>query len=110
MYFIKRVLFYVVIILLIISLYKDLTLGTFQHNSHKSNHMEQTHFKNQENKLSAIRVRIQPGDTVLSITEQINQQLPHIDIMQIMNDFKTINPNVDPYHLQSDIVYYFPVY
>jgi len=110
MYFIKRIFFYLIIILLIVSLYKDLTIGTSHFNDNKFNHTQQIYLKEQESKLSVIQVRVQPGDTVLSITEQINQQLPHLDIMQIMNDFKTINPNVEPYHLQSDTVYYFPLY
>lgn len=110
MYFIKRLIFYLIIILLIISLYKDLTIGTPFINDSKSNHIQQIYLKDEQNKLPAIQVRAQHGDTVLSITEQINDQLLELNIEQIMSDFKKMNQNIDPFNLQTDTTYYFPVY
>lgn len=110
MYFIKRLIFYLIIILLIISLYKDLTIGTPFINDSKSNHIQQIYPKDEQNKLPAIQVRAQHGDTVLSITEQINDQLLELNIEQIMSDFKKMNQNIDPFNLQTDTIYYFPVY
>lgn len=110
MYFLRNLLVYLILILFILSLYKDLTVGTPLSNENKSSHVQQSNLKDKENSLSGIQVRIQPGDTVLSITEQINHQLPAMDITQIIADFKTINPHTNPYDLQSDTIYYFPLY
>src|SRR5690625_5763881 len=72
--------------------------------------IQQTYHKDNANNLSAIKVRVQHGDTVLSIIEQINHQLPEQDIEQMIIDFRSINPNIDPYNLQGNTIYYFPVY
>lgn len=110
MYFIKRMFFYLIIFLLIVSLYKDLTIGSSFSNVNKTIHTQQTNSINQKNGMSVIQVRAQPGDTVLSITEELNQQLPDLNIPQIIDDFKILNPNIEPHHLQNDTVYYFPLY
>ena len=107
MYFIKRMSFYVIILLLLISLYKDLTIGTPLFKENKSSLTPQT---NQELKFSITKVSVQSGDTVLSITEQLNHQLITLDITKIIMDFKTINPEIDPYNLQTNTDYYFPLY
>lgn len=111
MTFFKRLFFYLIIFLFIASLYRDLTIGTPPFNDSKLEQIQQIYPEDQkEDKLSAVQVRVQPGDTVLSIIEKINHQLPELDIEQMMIDFKTMNPNIDPYHLQTDSIYYFPVY
>lgn len=110
MNFTKRLLFYVVIILLIVSLYKDITIGTPFINDSKLDQIQQIYPKDFQHNLSVAQVRVQHGDTVLSITERVNHQLPELDIEKIITDFKAINPNIDPYHLQTDTFYYFPVY
>lgn len=110
MFFSKRLLFYFIIILLIISLYKDLTDGSFSFNHNKLGQIQQIYPNEQETKLTVVAVRVQAGDTLLSITEQINQQTLELDIDQMINDFKTLNPTIDPFHLEPNSVYYFRIY
>jgi len=110
MYFMKRLLFCFITLWLVVSLYKDLTEGTSPFNDSKLNHVEQTYSKDLENKSSVQAVRVRPGDTILSITEQINDPLAGLDIKQIIIDFKNVNPRTDPYQLETDAVYYFNKY
>lgn len=110
MYFIRNMFIYLMVLLLALSLYKDLTIGTTPFNENKLQPIEQTNLKKVENKLSVVEFRVQPGDTVLSVTEQLNHQLVALDVTQIISDFKTINPHTDPYQLQFNTTYFFPVY
>src|SRR5699024_373672 len=95
--FLKRLCVYICIILLCISVYKDITEGTFPDQQNETEQTEATYQKS----TSIIKVKVQPGDTVLSITEEINNPSDnHLDIQQILADFKHYNPNIDPNHLQ----------
>ena len=49
------------------------------------------------------------GDTVLSALEKVNGSLP-VSIEEAMNDFKKLNPGVDPGNIQSGNTYKIPVY
>src|SRR5690625_6057711 len=82
MYFLKILFIYLMSILLIISLYKDLTKGISFSNNTKPKQMQQIYPKEQKGKLQAVAVRVQAGDTLLSVTEQFNQQTPELDIDQ----------------------------
>ncbi|HLQ97886.1 MAG TPA: hypothetical protein VK135_04265 [Candidatus Dormibacteraeota bacterium] len=110
MYFLKRLFIYLMSILLIISLYKDLTKGISFSNNTKPKQMQQIYPKEQKGKLQAVAVRVQAGDTLLSVTEQFNQQTPELDIDQIIDDFKILNPTTDPFVLEPDSIYYFRIY
>jgi len=107
MQFIKRLSIYLLLILLLVSIYKDLTIDTSKIKSDS----KITQFTD-ASELSGIRIRIDPGDTVLSIVEQINKEnhISKIDITQIITDFEKINPDVDPYELKPNNFYYFPLY
>jgi hypothetical protein len=54
------------------------------------------------------RVTVAPGDTLLSITERINEKQPSIE--KTLKDFAVLNPSVDPNHLQIGKTYAFPRY
>ncbi|TQS74558.1 hypothetical protein DX933_11520 [Ornithinibacillus gellani] len=106
MRFLKRLSLYVLIFLVLTSIYKDLTIGSTP--------------KRQENEESAsikhvafvvIKQKVLPGDSFLTIIEQINA--PHIFLMnveQMRADFMMLNPNVNPNELQAHTYYYFPLY
>lgn len=108
MYFLRRTCMYILLILLFISIYNDLTFGTpFQI---KEESPKITNSSDAEN-ANAILVEVQPGDTLLSKVEQLNEDLPiNLDISQIISDFKKLNPSVDPHKLQTNTSYLFPVY
>lgn len=54
-------------------------------------------------------IKIKQGDTVLSVTEEINK-LDNLDIQRIINDFEMLNPGVDTEALLPNSFYYFPLY
>ncbi|MGJ9456982.1 hypothetical protein [Oceanobacillus sp. CF4.6] len=106
MYTLKRFSLYLFIILLLISIYQDIN----------TNPSSTTVINKEENVIvnnaySIAHVKVFPGDTVLSITETINQdRLAQMDLQQILKHFEELNPTTDPYKLQPYTVYYFPVY
>src|SRR5690625_5614651 len=107
MQFIKRLSIYLLLILLFVSIYKDLTIDTTKIKS-KSKITQFT----DASEISNIRLRVEPGDTVISIVEEVNKDnhISIINITQIISDFEKINPDVDPYELKPNNFYYFPLY
>src|SRR5699024_6315159 len=109
MYFLKRFLIYLMSILVLMSLSKDSRDGMSFFNNTKPKQIQQIYPKVQKGKLQAVAVRVQAGDTLLSVTEQFNQQTPELDIDQIIDDFKILNPTTDPFVLEPDSIYYFRI-
>lgn len=109
MYLLRRILLYIFILLLIVSIYKDLSVG--QTLLHDSAIEDTSSIEKESLEFKVIKVKVQPGDTVLSIIEKVNNnQLDHLDIQKVMADFKQVNPLVNPYDLKLNSYYYFPVY
>lgn len=101
---IKNCCLFIFIILFVTSIYKDLYLNT--PSIHHYDAINETALNT-----NIIKVKVKQGETVLSIVENINQMdEEHINIQQVMADFKDANPNADPYHLKTDTYYYFPIY
>lgn len=109
MRFLKRMLFYTLAVLLLLSLYMDLNKDQpIQKDSrifHESSNIEDVEpFK-------AVRKKVKAGENFLTIVEEVN---PHIfdelTIDQVIEDFKKLNPKVDPYALELQQYYYFPLY
>ncbi|RKQ37804.1 hypothetical protein [Oceanobacillus halophilus] len=108
MEYIKRFFLYTFIILLVASIFKDLSLGTIIKEEDSPPDIP-TVVSNSN--YSVQKVKISSGDTVLSIVEEINSQKIHeIEIQQILSDFNELNPSVNPYQLQPNSFYYFPDY
>ncbi|GAB3051011.1 hypothetical protein [Virgibacillus ainsalahensis] len=106
MNFFKKFFIYILFILLFISIYQDLSVGTVPEIKKQSTDVEQS-----DEKYDVAHVKLKAGDTVLSIVERINNnELKQVDIEQIITDFQTINPSSDPYQLEQGVYYYFPVY
>lgn len=101
-------LIYVFIILFIVSIHKDLTVGT------PLNNKPEIHYDNNtivQESLTATKVKVNKGDTVLSIVEELDHQNDkQLDISQIQADFKALNPNVETLHIEPGKYYYFPSY
>lgn len=107
MNFLKRLCVYLCIFLLCISIYKDITEGTSTNQDSKEKRIKVSENIN----TSIVKTKIKPGDTVLSITEQLNNFSNNpIDIPQILADFKQYNPNTNPSHLHVNEYYYFLKY
>lgn len=62
-----------------------------------------------ESSIDIAHIKIEPGDTVLSVTEELNE-LSSLDIPKIIADFKQLNPGEDPDSLVPNSFYYFPLY
>ncbi|TRM12720.1 hypothetical protein FH966_14015 [Lentibacillus cibarius] len=99
---------YIFIILFCVSIYKDLTIGIIPDNTSMNQNIGN---KMEEDKLTGISMKVDKGDTILSVVEEINDHLGNkLDISEIMADFKTLNPKADPIKIQPGETYYFPVY
>lgn len=59
----------------------------------------------------AHQVLAKPGDTVISITESLNEpaNMPN-QIDHLLQDFSKLNPYVNPYQLKTQRTYLFPMY
>ena len=89
-----------------------LLILSFLHDLSKHNpvHQEQSSNIADINNTEIAHIKIEPGDTVLSITEEVNNDLPSLDINKIIADFQKLNPGADPKSLIPYSFYYFPLY
>ncbi|WP_164216128.1 hypothetical protein [Virgibacillus sp. YIM 98842] len=101
----KKVLIYTLIFLFLFSVYKDLNVGSLENNINSpSNSVSISDY-------NAVYAKVQHGDTILSIVENINgENLNVMDMDRVLEDFKLLNPNVNPYELKAGHYYYFPLY
>lgn len=108
MYMLKKCSLYLLMFLLLSSIYHDITSGSLPNVNTNPDHGETMQI-HQEKVL--VKRKFQAGETVLSIIEKINQDKLHeLDMTKIINDFKQLNPDVDPFNLQPNESYYFLVY
>ncbi|MFG6114316.1 hypothetical protein ACGTN9_03930 [Halobacillus sp. MO56] len=115
----KKLGLFILIILLLVSLYKDLTVGTTINRSESDNKVNTTEDPpppqadilepplrfNQK-----VPVKVKAGDTVLSIMEQLHNGVYYHPMDDMLEDFQQLNPGIDPSSLTIDKVYYFPLY
>ena len=101
----KRLTLYGIIILLLISIYKDIAID-------EAFPMYEDEIIQTNKDFHVLKREIHHGDTVLSILEEINdiKQLEQINIEQMISDFKMLNQNINPYQLQQGKYYLFPKY
>ncbi|MBM7554752.1 hypothetical protein [Thalassobacillus pellis] len=111
----KKAAIFIFIVLLLMSLYKDLTSGVTIKGKEKT--PEETITPNQsEIKKPPLRfdqkvpVKIKSGDTVLSIMEKLHNGEYVYSIEMMLQDFVRLNPGTDPSAIKIDHVYYFPMY
>ncbi|AXI09470.1 hypothetical protein CV093_11910 [Oceanobacillus sp. 143] len=102
----KRLMIYMLFILLCMSIYKDLSIGNLSSQENISPLEQSPH-----SDYTITQIKITIGDTVLSVMEKMNvDESNQLDISRIMDDFKQLNPTADPFHLEPNAFYYFPVY
>lgn len=84
------------------SVYKDLTVGLNPIQPNKDSLLSFT----------AVQVLVDEDDTVLSVIRNINDEKNSATIKEKMaiNDFKILNPHVNPRELKKNMYYYFPLY
>lgn len=121
----KKALVTLFSILFLISIFKDITTGTFsfedvtsakqsppqeivqeqQPKGTRSNTNE-----SQSKRYQKIEHHVKAGETVLSIMENINKTGPPVSIQQMIQDFESLNPNIDAHQIQINKSYWFPIY
>ncbi|MBP1947552.1 hypothetical protein [Virgibacillus litoralis] len=105
-----KTIIYILIALFVISIYKDLSIGTTLTSINRNKQPQEEYVTNTKN-ISAMEVKVNQGDTLLTIVEKINPQLTNnLDVTKIVSDFKALNPTVDPKQLQPNEFYSFPIY
>lgn len=100
----RKMILYLVVFLCVLSIYYDLSGRNPHHTVEPVDRSEHTET------ISAVPMVVKPGQSVLSITEQINTHVDYLDISQMIHDFKRLNPGVDPLNIQTNQIYYFPLY
>ncbi|SDK54336.1 hypothetical protein [Sediminibacillus albus] len=116
--FFKKTFIFILIILFISSVYKDLTVGTPVPGKDNGTAVsmpekpEQSSGNKQKetDAFQILEVKVHPGDTVLTIVEDINRRDTQLSIEQVIKDFQTLNPDADPHQIEPDMIYKFPVY
>lgn len=91
----KKFLGFLIFCLVLYTSYLDLTNGTY--------------FLTSSNEQPYEEIVVQQGETVLTVLERINGTLP-VSIDQAMQDFRKLNPHVDPMNIEAEKSYKFPVY
>lgn len=103
-------------LIVIYSMYYDLTIGTLPSvEADPPLINEQLIVPKQVDKKTAnllyTLIEINPGDTVLSIQEQLNDDVPlPVSIQQIVSDFIEFNNGIKPEQIQVGKSYKFPLY
>ncbi|WP_174613826.1 hypothetical protein [Virgibacillus ihumii] len=100
---------FIFVLLFIISMHKDLTVGSLEKDL---NHSSEDNITSRATIHSqAVRIKVHEGETVLSIVEQINQEsVQTLDVKQIVADFKELNPDAKPLQIKAGNYYFFPFY
>lgn len=105
----KKIIVSILIILFLISIYKDLTLGTNISNQ-KDEENETRIISDNSSQFDAVKVKIEQGDTLLTIIERLNPNIDNLNMDQLNTDFLYLNPTADPNQLQLNRFYFFPQY
>lgn len=123
----KKTFLTALIILLVISLFKDLTVGTVIQRVDKTTEVKkeddqlkdespQTSDNKKENEQTETSryvsktKTVKSGETVLSIVETLNQQQTSVIMEQIILDFEKLNPGTNAHQIEPNKTYLFPVY
>jgi len=101
----KKILTMISAIIVIYAIYVDLTEGTL--------HVEGKKPINSSELVETIpykKIEVRPGDTVLSIVEQLNGKAHSLSIEKIVKDFERLNAGLKPEEIQAGKIYNFPIY
>ncbi|MFT8362117.1 MAG: LysM domain-containing protein [Sporolactobacillus sp.] len=102
----KKSVFTIIALIACWTTYSDLSSGSLPASSAEEPEIQTASAERAAIAYKAIKVS--PGDTLLSISERINKDEPAID--KLVRDFSTLNPSVDPNHLEIGKTYAFPCY
>ncbi|MFD2704256.1 hypothetical protein [Salibacterium lacus] len=101
----KKTLFFILFILLSVSVYYDLTEGTLTGSGKDkpapSDNIDDGH---------AVEVTVESGQTLLSITKKLHDGVLPASVDIITRDFKQLNDGISPDRMQVNRPYEFPLY
>jgi hypothetical protein len=106
----KKLLGFLLAVLILYVIYIDLTVGTLP-----ASLTEQVNAKietkvMQKVDIASFEAKVEPGETVISIVEhQINKPLP-VSINDLIEDFQKLNPGETPEKIRIGSTYDFPDY
>lgn len=104
----KKLVGLLLFILTIYCIYFDLTVGTLPHVNMNST-VTKAVIK-QETGIPYFKVKVNPGDTLISIVEhQIKKPMP-VSISDLIRDFQSLNPGVSSEIIRIGKTYRFPDY
>lgn len=103
----KSIVALIVGLIVIYSMYHDLTVGTLPHDKIQSISASEEIIKDNH---PYTLIEIKQGDTVLSILEQLSEGSLPVSIEQAVNDFTDYNNGVKPEQIQFGQTYKFPLY
>lgn len=105
----KRLVGVLFTIVILYSIYFDLSHGTLPTVSNEQSTMV-TKESEPEEQTIYFEKTVKPGDTVLSIIEsQLNKSIP-VPISEVIADFKELNNGIAPQEIQAGKEYKFPNY
>ncbi|MFB4164740.1 hypothetical protein ACE1TI_13120 [Alteribacillus sp. JSM 102045] len=108
----KKLLLFLLFILVCTSIYYDITEGTLFVPTPETNNSSTSHPSSSANldDQTKIEVTVEPGQTVLSVVEKLHDGPVPASIEQISSDFEKLNNGLSPEKIQVDKSYFFPVY
>jgi hypothetical protein len=93
-------------LLIIYSIYFDLTVGTLPHiGSEKAEAIIKT-----DSALPYFEAKVRPGETLITIVENQANKSISIPITDLISNFKSLNPGQAPEKIQIGKIYKFPKY
>lgn len=102
--FLRRISLITLIILVAVSIFQDLAHSGSGISFSNKAETELPPFE-------AVPVKVKPGDTVLSITEEIQTGSAYTVVVDIILEaFEALNPNTSPSDIQIHEIYYFPLF
>lgn len=105
----KRLVLFLVAVIVLYTIYYDLNYGTLPAAVSKEPKVSEM-TNNEFNGQPYFEHMVHNGDTVLSIIEnQLGGSIP-VPISDVVSDFKTLNQDLDPQEIQSGKKYKFPDY
>ena len=103
----KKIIFFLLTATIGYSIYHDINHGTLEvHSTNNTLLSEDAELETSP----FIALAVQPGDTVLSVVEQLQQAPLSTSISQVTNDFMMLNKGTRPEDIQVGKTYKFPVY
>ena len=110
----KKFVITLITLFLLFIIYYDIKTGTLttfskQSITYKQSQDVQNHLPKQKDAPFKM-IKVTPGATVLSISEQLHNGRVPVSIQQLVTDFKKLNPNTQPQKIQIGKTYKFPIY